>query len=103
MFHQYNTFEYNTSQYNADAFFLNLSCADTITESDTRVETPTKALSDAVASATAITMSMQSIIPNTVTLVDIVTKQVTNKGLSNRIRMSDWISIKQNPQTEIWG
>lgn len=71
----YNNHRYNESQYQY------ILLADNVTVSDTTVKEHTKALSEFVF------------------LLDSLTKQVTNKGLSDSVQLIDWLSKNRDNET----
>lgn len=78
----YNQFRYNTKRYNADGNELNFSesvgSADTLTEVDYKLLTELLVMNDDL------------------------TNQVTDKVLSDTLRLSDWLSIRRNPLNNQW-
>lgn len=101
-FHQYNTFQYNTSQYNADATFYVISLSESLSESDVdiifvdSVQTETVSLSDVLTQSDSIIIT-ESFVPS-----DSLTIQITNKALTESVRINDWFSIKKI-QESAWG
>lgn len=79
----YNQFQYNTHRYNADGAEISLS--DTVSSVDATIPKETE----------------QTIV-DFLFLSEFVKVDVTNKALSDEIKISDWIAIKQRPQSSGW-
>ena len=79
----YNTFTYNTRRYNTDIFSVVLS--ESISNIDSDVEDIVLGQLDFVFMSEFFRMD------------------VTNKGLSDTIRLGDWLSVRQSPQSNDWG
>ena len=73
---------YNVRQYNADGTELSLSDSSSLTDSF-------PVLYDAVFDDFAFLSELFAI-------------QITSKVLSDRVRMSDWLSIERNPVNNEW-
>lgn len=102
-FHQYNTFEYNTAQYNADAFFLVQNLFETQGMMDADVTQPQIVKLETVTNTDTLTNSTQKPLVGEVILsLDSLSRQITDKRLSATVRLSDWLSISNSPQSDPW-
>lgn len=96
---KYNTAKYNTELYNADVTFHLVRLDDTTTLTDATIsKTIGKGLSDSTSLADTRTQDTVKPLADSVNLVDTVTKSITKKGLSDSIRLNDWLTVKKNPQ-----
>lgn len=73
---------YNTHQYNADGSELNFSETTSLVDS--------------------FPVSYSSVFDEFIFLSELFGVQVTSKVLSDRIRISDWLSIERNPINNEW-
>lgn len=97
-FHQYNKTQYNASQYNADAFMWVSRPSESIAPADARIDTPMKVLADSISSADARIMSAVRTCAEFTFLADTLTKSVLNKGISETLRINDWLEIERKDQ-----
>lgn len=108
--HAYNTGMYNQYMYNArldeDEILLMATKAlvDTLTLTDSLEPfTIDKLLSEIMTETDTLSFSAQSILIEFVFLSELFNIQFTNKALNDIVRLGDWLSIKQNPQSDNWG
>lgn len=84
MHSQYNILPFNTMQYNVtDA--IDLTFHETVTSSDARANMPTLPKVDSLIAT------------------DVLSKQITDKRLSDAVQMNIWFTEKNNPQSDPWG
>ena len=74
---RYNGFRYNEGRYNVQDLILYFT--EAIAAADARMQTLSRPLVDAMI------------------LVDSLTKSITNKLLTDVIKLKDWLSIKKDP------
>ena len=95
-FHEYNTDEYNTAQYNADTNTWVVACAETINTLDALIDQAYKVLTEAVTATDAtVAKELTRTLTESLLAIDTVTKQVTNKGLNETVRLNDWVKIER--------
>lgn len=106
---------------NLQKYFNGAIFNDLITSSDVRLMMPVKAVADSLSLSDAKVIAFLKNLPETVTLtdlrtivlqrslvdfiilIDILTKQITDKRLPmETLRMSDWLSIRNSPQSDPW-
>jgi len=105
----YNSFMYNMRMYNAHYSFglaknIQPVKLDTVVIFETastlvsfvRSFPETLLLTDARMSISTV-QKLEAVISS-----DVLTKQITNKGLTVTIKMNDWFTIKNSPQSDPW-
>lgn len=92
----YNQYSYNDDTYNGPhtlhvaLLFDSTSLGDTLSPLDVD-----KLLSDAVNLSEGMIFDSQKTLSDIVFLDETFTKQITNKGLFDTIRLNDWVSVKK--------
>lgn len=79
MAHKYNQFQYNSRKYSAHA---------------------EKVLTESVNSSDALSLAILTTLYDWIFNLDTVTKQFANKGLSDSIRLNDWMSKNRQDESE---
>jgi len=91
--HQYNKFQYNTAQYNTDARAWVLALIESLASTDSRTDTPFKALTDAVTSSDiAVKYFTAAIKSDTVAIADTLSRTFIKAVLAENLRLNDWCS-----------
>lgn len=96
-FYSYNEPMYNEHQYNADTNDVLLEVMDSVTSTDAIFKAISQALADAIASNEShFFANMPGSYLETVFIDDFVSKSISNKGLSDTVRLSVWLKLKLN-------
>lgn len=101
-FHGYNEELYSVPQYNADLQNALLKLSDAVTPASSIGNMIGRTLVDSVASSDVKANTPNPVLLDTVFLQESLSKQTTSKGVSDTIRLSDWVSIKRNPGSIPW-
>lgn len=99
--HKYNTKNYNESHYNNDSTSYVLLFTETIATLDVLSKSISVALVESVSSSDVRTDVFDRRFVESILHLDTLTKQITNKLLSDRIRLNDWLEMKIN--SDQWG
>lgn len=108
--HVYNSAEYNAAMYNRtadqDEVLLQATKAlvDAITSSDALAPfSASKLLSETISEAVAIFFTQNPVLSDFVFMTDDVRPEISNKALTDTIRVNDWLEFTHTPFTEYWG
>lgn len=108
----YNNGRYNDFMYNARAdedeillMATKFLADNTVSMSDFLAPfTVQKSLSETMTSIDATVFFFDfTALPDVVVMDELFSIQITNKALGATIRLNDWLSIEQNPQSDQWG
>lgn len=97
-FHQYNKTQYNAAQYNADAFYWVVKPTESIASADSRIDRPTKVLTETVTNTDARIVALARAFADFLFIGDVVAKSVLNKGFSESVRTNDWVEVERKSQ-----
>lgn len=106
----YNNGRYNDYMYNARAdedeilLMATKALSDSFTTTDTLNSSAIKLLNETImgADATAI-LTPTKILDEFLFLSELHQIEITNKTLSDTVRLADWLSIERHPQVNNWG
>jgi SOS response regulatory protein OraA/RecX len=101
-FHMYNQELYSVPQYNADATFYWQQLADSLTATDTISKSLLKTVTETVSLSETIAKTYRMGLLDNVLLAENFTKQVTNKGLFDTVRIASWLTVKRAPGNNPW-
>lgn len=104
-FHQYNTFLYNVSQYNADAYIWLARLSDSVGSADALLPNSLlKALAESLTPTEATkVLDMSKPLTDFILATDAISKSLSNKGLSDTVRLNDWCEIERKTDSSTWG
>lgn len=101
---QYNMFMYNVRADEDEILLMAikamtdiLSLSDSLTPLDVE-----KVLPETATLADALTLSSHILFLDFLFMGDFLSVSVTNKALFDSVRMSDWLTVKRNPQNAEW-
>lgn len=105
----YNNGRYNDYMYNARAdedeilLMATKALSDSIASSDTVGDfIIDKLLSESVSETDAILFASAVVYDDFIFLSEFFRIEITNKALNETLHLADWVTIKQNPQSEEW-
>jgi hypothetical protein len=79
-----------------------LAKVDLLTMTDLRLNNFLKALVETMTIADVRTMAYTTGKVDAVNLVDFLSKQITNKRVTETVKLNDWFTIKNYPQSDPW-
>ena len=101
---RYNAAKYNDPQYNADVQAWHQPLTETLTLAESLAKAVGKPLSDSVTASEAKVNDPEKRLTDGIFLQENVTKSVTNKGLADTVKLTDWVTVKRSPDTNNpWG
>lgn len=100
---QYNATQYDAAQYNATALYFLQRLSDSQGSSDVEIGGEGPVRTEAIAAADVIpARSMTRMMLDSTVPVDVVSKQVTNKGLQESVKVRDWFIGDKNIPVDNW-
>lgn len=102
--HQYNRLTYNTNQYNASADHFVEALADSVTAADLVTFFMGKtALTDAVTLSDILAKLPDTQRIDNIFLSENFQREISNKGLSETVRLAAWFINNRYPGEDKWG
>ena len=105
----YNTFMYNAGAYSQPSFsgfVKNIQPlkteAITITENFARLVNYLRTFPETVTLTDVRAIVFSPSFVDVLLSTDVLTKQITNKGLPDTLRINDWLTVNRNPQNDPW-
>lgn len=94
--HAYNTRAYNTTPYNFDSGFLFKHLVETVTSTDVLLKDSVISLLESITPSDGLTRNLQRTFLELQILFDSVSKTVSEKVLSESIRVRNWVHYDHN-------
>ena len=99
---QYNAAQYNAQRYDIQGSASLKSISEAVSSVDADVTQPTKVFVETLGSAVVITFSGQKLFVDVAVLDEVFRVDITNKALTDVVRLGDWLSIRRSPVNNEW-